>query len=105
MGNGCGNETDMEMKAARQYDVGRRMGNDARHDNVDELADRLIHNLRKGRIPTAHVKCIEWLLFHRLTCNKLDQAQAYVATLCLNCHPKDDISTRCVDTDEDSSPV
>ena len=44
--------TDVEMKAARQYDVWRRTGDDAGHDNVDELAVvavRMRPEPRKGR--------------------------------------------------------
>ena len=44
--------TDVEMKAARRYDVWWRTGNDAGHNNVDELAVEAVTmrpELRKGR--------------------------------------------------------
>ena len=43
---------DVEMKAARRYDVWRRTGDGAGHDNVEELAVEAVRmrpELRKGR--------------------------------------------------------
>ena len=44
--------TDVEMKAARRYDVWRRTGDNARHNNVGELAVEAVRTRpgpRKGR--------------------------------------------------------
>ena len=50
--------TDVEMKAARQYDIWQRTGDNAGHDNVDQLeveAVRMRPELRKGREQDASV--------------------------------------------------
>ena len=49
---------DVEMKVARRYDVWRRTGDDARHNNVDELAVEAVRTRpgpRKSREQEASV--------------------------------------------------